>query len=143
MRVNSYRTRKQKTAGMIRYSCGILFMLFSFCYLYFLQGEIRAEAQFVYSRGITSYDMLWGAIITTMVLQIVQWVVATASGLPSRWHALSYLPSMLILAILTNVSKEVLVDFTLGKWVWIAPSVLLFYVLFVFGARKFCDGYIY
>ena len=141
MRVNSYRTRKQKTAGMIRYSCGILFMLFSFCYLYFLQGEILAEAQFVYSRGITSYDMLLGAIITTMVLQIVQWVVATVSGLPSRWHALSYLPSMLILAILTNVSKEVLVDFTLGKWVWIAPSVLLFYVLFVFGARKFCDGY--
>jgi hypothetical protein len=27
---------------MIRYSCGILFMLFSFCYLYFLQGEILA-----------------------------------------------------------------------------------------------------
>ncbi|MBR2631142.1 MAG: hypothetical protein IKD25_06420 [Bacteroidaceae bacterium] len=141
MRENSYRARKQKTAGLIRYSCGILFMLFSFCYLYFLQGEILAEAQFVYSRGVTSYDLFWGAIITTIVLQIVQWLVAMASGLPSRWHAFSYLPSMLILAILTNVNKEVLVSFTLGEWVWIAPLVLLFYVLFVFVVRKFCDDY--
>ena len=39
-------------------------MLFSFCYLFFLQGEILAEAQFVYSKGITSYNILIGAGIT-------------------------------------------------------------------------------
>ena len=60
-------------------------MLFSFCYLFFLQGEILAEAQFVYSKGITSYNILIGAIIITVILQIVQWIVNISSRLPSRW----------------------------------------------------------
>ena len=93
-RRNSHR---QKTAGLIRYSCGILFMLFSFCYLFFLHGELLAEAQFVYSNGITTYNLLIGAIIITVVLQIVQWIVGLLSNLPTRWHALSYLPSMVVL----------------------------------------------
>ena len=67
-----YSIPEQKTAGIIRYSCGILFMLFSFCYLFFLEGEILAEAQFVFSKGVTSYDIMTGAILITLVLQLVQ-----------------------------------------------------------------------
>lgn len=126
---------QQKTAGIIRYSCGILFMLFSFCYLYFLQGEILAEAQFVYSKGVTTYHLLIGAIIITTVLQILQWVVSMLSRLPSRWHALSYMPSMLLLAILTDVNKEAMEYFTLGAWIWIAPTVLAVYIILAIIAR--------
>lgn len=104
-------------------------MLFSFCYLYFLQGEILAEAQFVYSKGVTSYNLFIGAVIITIVLQIVQWIVSLLSRLPSRWHALTYIPSMLMLAVLTDVDKEVMTHFSFGMWIWIVPLVLVLYVI--------------
>lgn len=136
MIVNSYHPYPQKTAGIIRYSCGILFMLFSFSYLYYLQGEILAEAQFVYSKGVTTYNLLLGAIIITLVLQLLQWVVRFLSRLPSRWHAFSYLPSMLLLAILTDVNPEAMLHFSLGAWLWIAPALLIAYILLVIIVRK-------
>ena len=131
-----YSTSHQKTAGFIRYSCALLFMLFSFCYLFFLQGEILAEAQFVYSKGVTSYDILIGAIIITVILQIVQWIVSMLSRLPSRAHALSYLPSMLLLAMLTDVNEEAIEHFSFGAWVWITPCILVAYILLVIFVKK-------
>lgn len=138
--MNNYTTSRQKTAGFIRYSCALLFMLFSFCYLFFLQGEILAEAQFVYSKGITSYNILNGAIICTAVFQIVQWVVSLLSRLPSRYHALSYLPSMLFLAILTDVNRDAIAHFSFGAWVWVAPCILVVYALIVLLLRKMSDA---
>lgn len=125
---------------MIRYSCGLLFMLFSFCYLYFLQGEILAEAQHVFSHGMTTYNLLIGAILITLVLQVVQWVVGMASKLPACWHALSYLPSMLLLTILTDVDRTTIQHFSFGPWVWIAPLVLGFYCLLVLLVRTLQAG---
>lgn len=114
-------------------------MVFSFCYLFFLQGEILAEAQFVYSKGVTSYNILNGAIICTVVFQIIQWVVALLSRVPSRCHALSYLPSMLMLAILTDVNREAIAHFSFGAWVWVAPCILAVYVFVVYLLRKMSD----
>ena len=131
-----YSTSHQKTAGFIRYSCALLFMLFSFCYIFFLQGEILAEAQFVYSKGVTSYDILIGAIIITVILQIVQWIVSMLSRLPSRAHALSYLPSMLLLAMLTDVNEEAIEHFSFGAWVWVTPCILVAYILLVIFVKK-------
>ena len=115
-------------------------MLFSFCYLFFLQGEILAEAQFVYSKGITTYNILIGAIIITVVLQIIQWVVGLLSALPSRWHALSYMPSMLLLAILTDVNQAAMEHFSFGAWVWVAPLLLVAYIIAVVILRAFARG---
>ena len=111
-------------------------MLFSFCYLFFLQGEILAEAQFIYSKGVTTYNLFIGAVIITLVLQIIQWVVSMLSRLPSRWYALSYLPSMLLLAILTDINQEVIQQFSVGAWIWVAPIVLVVYVALVIVAKK-------
>lgn len=129
--MNRNYSHKQKTAGLIRYSCGLLFMLFSFCYLYFLQGEILAEAQYVYSGGATTYHLLIGAVIITAVLQIVQWIVSLALRLPSRFHALSYLPSMLMLAIITDMNEATMSNFSFGAWKWIAPLIIVIYVICV------------
>lgn len=110
-------------------------MLFSFCYLFFLQGEILAEAQFVYSKGVTTYNIFIGAVIITVVLQIIQWIVSMLSRLPSRWHALSYVPSLLLLAILTDVNQEAMLHFSFGAWVWVAPIVLVVYIALVIIAK--------
>lgn len=111
-------------------------MLFSFCYLFFLEGEILAEAQFVFSKGVTSYDIMTGAILITLVLQLVQWIVSMLSRLPSRWHAFSYLPSMLLLGCLSNLDRGGIIHFSLGNWVWIIPLVVLCYLLLVVVIRR-------
>lgn len=120
--------KQQKTAGIIRYSCGILFCLFCFCFLFFLQGELLAQAQFVYSRGITSYSLTVGAIIITAVLQILQWIVARIVKLPPSWYVLSYFPSFLALTMLTHFNEESINHFSFGNWKWLVPLLLLLYV---------------
>lgn len=127
--MNKRNRQSSRTAGVIRYSCGILFLLFSFCYLFFLQGELLAEAQFVFSRGVTTYNLLAGAIIIPLVLLFLQWLVGIVSQLPPRFHALSYLPSMLLLAMITDVNKTTLVHFGIGAWAWIFPLALVGYIL--------------
>ena len=117
-------------------SCGLLSFLFSFCYLYFLQGEILSEAQYVYSGGITTYNIFIGAIIIPIVLQALQWIVSKLSKLPPRWHALSYLPSMLALAIITDVDRASILNFSFGEWTWIAPSVLVAYIITVVAVKR-------
>lgn len=126
----------QKTAGVVRYSCGILFMLFVFCFLYFLQGEVLAQAQYVFSGGITEYSILVGAIIISVVLQIVQWVVQLLYPLPARFYSLSYVPSALILAILSSLDEESMLNFSFGNWTWIVPSVLFLYAVLAIAVNK-------
>ncbi len=121
--------RQQKTAGIIRYSCGILFCLFCFTYLFFLQGELLAQAQFVYSRGVTNYSLFVGAFIITAVLQIVQWLVAKLAKTPSRWYVLTYFPSFLALTMLTHIDEQSINHFSFGAWKWLAPLLLILYVL--------------
>lgn len=110
-------------------------MLFSFCYLFYLQGEILAEALFVYSKGLNSYHLLMGAIIITVILQLVQWVVSKLSQLLERWYALSYIPSALLLTILTDIDRDTIQHFSFGAWTWIAPLVIVGYVLLVMAVR--------
>ena len=139
--MNRNNPNRQKTAGIIRFSCGILSFLFSFCYLYFLQGEILAEAQYVYSGGITTYSLLAGAIIIPVVLQVLQWIVCKLSQLPPRWYALSYLPSMLVLAIITDVNRASIINFSFGDWVWIVPAVIAAYIIVVIIVKRVDAGY--
>lgn len=134
--MNRNNFNRQKAAGIIRFSCGILSFLFSLCYLYFLQGEILAEAQYMYSGGITTYNLLAGAIIIPVVLLIVQWIVCKLSQLPPRWHTLSYLPSMLALAMITDVNRETIIHFSFGDWMWIAPAVIVAYIIVVMIVRR-------
>lgn len=115
-------------------------MLFTFCYLYFLQGDLLAEAQFVYSHGVTTYNLFVGALIITAFLQILQRVVHLLTNLPSRWYAFSYLPSMLGLTLLTDIDRSTLLHFTFGAWTWILPLVLILFVIAVLLIRHF-DSY--
>ena len=121
------------TAGVIRYSCAFLFVLFSCCYLYFMQGDLLAQVQYVFSHGVTTYSILIGAFIITGVLQIVQWIVAKVlCPMPDRWYALTYLPSFLLLAMLTSWNEESLHHFHLGGWAWAAPVMLFLFAIAVY-----------
>lgn len=119
----------QKTTGLIRFSCGLLFMLFSFLYLYCIQGDLLAEAQFVFSNGVTTYSILLGALVITALLQMLQWLVCLVfRGFPDRWYAISYFPSFLFFSIITDVNRSVFDSFSLGSWKWLIPLALLLFV---------------
>ena len=133
--MNFNRPKRQQPTGVLRYSCGILFALFTFCYLYFLEGEVLAEAQYVFSKGVTTYSILIGAGIITLVLALLQKLVAFVSRLPEKLHALSYIPSALALAILTDTDEHVMNDFSFGIWLWLAPLVLVIYTIVVIAVR--------
>ncbi len=126
----------RRTAGAVRYSCGILFFLFTFCYLYFLQGYLLAEVQYVFSRGVTTYELLPGALVIACVLLAVQWIVARCVRTPDFAHALTYIPSFALLGALSDFSEQSIARSTIGAWMWIAPLMLAAFPLAVCAARR-------
>lgn len=124
-------------ARAVGLSCALLFCALTFALVFCIKGELLAYAQHVYAHGLTRYDPLIGAVIITLVLQALQMVVARLSCLNLRVHALSYLPSCLVLVMLTNITPEVVAHFHFGIWAWLAPLLLLLYVFLVLLSRQF------
>ncbi len=117
------------TAGIVRHSCGIIFILFSFCYLFFLHGEILSKAQYVFSNGTTTYSIFWGAIIITIVLRLLQIPVNKYIKVPIRYHALSYIPSILLLTVICDVASAAIQgESAKGWWLGFPLLFLLFYL---------------
>lgn len=110
---------------IIRLMCAIVFCLFSFCFLYFFQADILAVAQHVLSNGLTSYKPLISAIVITVVLQILQLVINSFFRLYKRYHALTYVPSMLILGFLTDINSDIDLHHSIGAWYWVFPLVII------------------
>lgn len=123
-----------KTEGTItiRVMCALLFLLFTFCWLYFFQGDMLAVAQHGLSGGKTHYDVTIGALIITAVLFVLHLLVYAFTRLSRASHALTYLPSFLLLAFVSTVSYP----FRWGAWLWAGPLVLILWGLTAWLARK-------
>lgn len=116
--------------------CAIVFCVFSFCFLYFFQADILTVAQHVLSKGITSYKPLLGAILITLVLQAVQLVLNSFLRLTKRFHAITYLPSMLLLGMITDINSDIDLHYSIGSWVWVFPLVILIWLGIAVFARN-------
>lgn len=92
---------------MIRVLCSLLFCASTFAYLYWGQADMLRVAQHVLSEGTTSYSPLVGALLITLVLQALQAGVCAITRLTHYAHAITYLPSMLALGILTDAGPDV------------------------------------
>ena len=114
--------------------CAIVFLTFSFVWLYCFQADVLAAAQHVLSKGLTSYKPLVGALLITLVLQVLQLIVYALTRLRKRSHALTYLPSMLALAMITNINSDVESGYALGAW-WVVLLIIVVWVLLVLAAR--------
>lgn len=125
-----YSHDNHNAAGIVRHSCGIIFILFSFLYLFFLQGEILSKAQYVFSKGTTTYSIFWGALIITVVLRLIQLPVSKYMNLPLRFHALTYIPSALLLTVICDVASSAVNGTSSGGWWFGLPFMLVvFYFL--------------
>ena len=115
----------------MRMLCTIVFCAFAFSYLYFYQADVMFVAQQAASEGQTHYEALPGAILITLALKLLQIGIFSVTKLYKRFYVLTYFPSFLCLAILTNVCPDQQGIFEFGAWKWLAPLML---VLFMFVA---------
>ena len=115
---------KNGSTVTIRVMCAIVFAVFSFAWIYFFQSDLLAMTQHVLSGGQTTYSPMFGAILLTVSLLLFQQLVYRVAKLKKRYHALTYLPSMLLLAMLTGISLK-----TGGRsmidWHWYMPVVVM------------------
>lgn len=107
--------------------CTLLFLIFWFCYLYCVQGSLLSMAQHVFSGGKTTYSPFWGAIIICGLLWLLQIGVNKVLRLQDLCFALSFFPSCLILAMITDIDPDIFRHFSIGGWVWIFPLLLLLF----------------
>ena len=118
--MNYNRRNKNSSTLTIYVMCAIVFVVFSLCWLYFFQADVLTYKQHKLSGGLTQYHPFLGAILITFLLYLLQLGVYSITRLQKSTHALTYLPSMLVLAMLT--------DFT---W-WVILIVVLWIGLVVF-----------
>ena len=114
---------------LLQTACAIVFLLFVFVYLYFFQADLLSMVQHVLSGGATHYDRTIGTVIITAVLYLVHIGARRLGGLDRVCHALSYFPSLLLLAALTDVEVDFSASPLRGLWLWLAPLLLAVYVL--------------
>ena len=132
--MNYNHPNKNSSTVAIRLMCAIVFLTFSFVWLYCFQADVLAAAQHVLSKGLTTYKPFVGAVLITLALQVFQLIVYALTRLRKRSHALTYLPSMLALALITDIHTDIDSHYTLSSW-WIILLVLVLWVLLVLGAR--------
>lgn len=126
----------RKTVGVVSYSCGLLFVAFCFCYLYFLRGDVLAEVQFVLSNGLTRYSVTVGAVIITSLLQILQWLVSKFVRLPDNHYFLTFVPSFIALSMLIDMDQNMDGQFVWGVWRWLMPLLLVLWGVLVFIVKE-------
>lgn len=141
----------RKSSSVSRYRllttvvCCVIFLCFSFAYLYVMQGELMRCLCRDWL-GMTAYSPFWGALVITLCLWSVQWLLGKVVRMGDAWLALSYFPAYWALAFLTCVYPiEAGGDFPLGwkeLW-WLFPVALLLYLVAVFvcwHSRRGVDG---
>ena len=126
---------KIKNNNAVRWTCAIVFIVFSFLWLYRFQADVLAAFQHVMSEGKTQYSPLLGAVLITILLQVLQLLVYTVFRLTNRGHALTYFPSMLGFALISAINTDIALSYNWG-FLWILiPLVLVVWVGICFVVR--------
>ncbi len=128
--------RHNSSTVTLRVACAIVFMLFSFLWLYRFQNDMIAAAQHVLSGGLTVFHPLATAIVVTVLLQLLQLLVSTVMPRTRLFHVMSYLPSMLLLAMLTDIGFDERQQLAVCPWWWVAPLVLTLWLGVLFLLRR-------
>ena len=116
---------KNGSTVTIRVMCAIVFLTFSFCWLYFFQSDQLAMTQHVLSGGLTHYNSILGTLIIIAVLMLLQLLVFRVFRLTKRSHALTYVPSMMLLALISEASRQIQSGGGLSVWIFVLPVLVL------------------
>ena len=91
--------------------------------------------QHVLSNGQTHYNRIAGAVIITLTLYLLQLGVFGIIRLKMQSHALTYVPSMLLLAMLSSATPSDVNNITYVSSWWIPVVIFLVWLVIVFIAR--------
>lgn len=111
--------KKRNSTTKMRLTCAIIFIVFTYLYLSCYQQDLLAVAQHALSGGMTQYNYVLFPILTTLVLFLLQVGVFAITQVKKRFHALTYFPSLLILAIITDIPTDIDTYHSLGSWCWL------------------------
>ena len=120
-------SRRTQYDNSISVLCAVLFAIFSFIYIYVFQGELLALMQDHLSGGVTQSNTFLTAFLLTLLLGGLQWLINRYSKLHGRWEALSYIPSCILLALVTDVNDGTML-YSASKWLWSIPVCILLYI---------------
>lgn len=119
-------SNKKNSTAKMRFACAVIFIAFCYIYLACFQADVLAAAQHVLSGGKTDYYYTLSPILITLVCFLLQVATYAAMGVKRRFHGLTYFPSFLLLALITDVPTDVDVRSSLMGWWWLAlPLALL------------------
>ena len=137
--MNYNHPNRNSSTVSIRLTCAIVFLLFSFAWFFCFQADLMAAAQHVLSGGLTRYNRLLSPIIVVVSLQLLQVAVYSFLRLRKRTHALTYFPSLLILAMLTDISRDIDVESSGGIWWWAFALAFVAWIPLALLARSLQD----
>ena len=130
---------KNGSTVTIRVMCAIVFVLFAWGWLYSFQADALAMTQQVLSDGLTHYNRLVGAIIITAALMILQSIVSGITKLNKRFHALTYVPSMLVLAVVTDISQSLDCGVSFSHSIWFVILIAIIWIGLIYFVRQYQD----
>ncbi len=120
--------RSDRLVGIV---CALLFALFAFVYLYGYQANLLTVTQYVLLEGQTHYDALIGAVVITVVLMLLQSGVARLGRKAHLAVSLTFVPSALLLTLLTGLHFTGSGAYTTHGWIVAVPLLLALYTVLV------------
>lgn len=132
----TYSANNNGSGALVKVLCAAAFILFTFFYLFYFQADLLAMMQHVLSGGQTRYNRIVGAILITVLLQMLQFGIRRLTGFSGVFHAATYFPSLVLLTLLTGVDCDFATTHSFGLWLWLAPVLLLLFAGVVWVLRK-------
>ena len=96
--------------------CSIIFLSFSFVWLYKGEGEALRCLQYTLSGGMTTYSPLYGALIITALLWLLQWGLNMLMRFTQSLSALAFFPADLHLQINGSAVLQLAVNVKAGRF---------------------------
>lgn len=122
--------------------CSVIFLSFSFIWLYKGEGEALRCLLHTLSDGKTIYSPLWGALIITISLWLIQWSLNMLMRFRSSLAAMAFFPAYLVLALLSCIGTDTRGDSThfavriANECLWGGLAAFFLYLVAGFFNRK-------
>ena len=131
----------QKDSTIIaKVMCAIIFLTFTFAYIYLYQTPTLTYEQHVLSGGKTVYHPLISAIVITVTGYIIHMVTLSITRLRGIVHALNYLPAMLFVGVLTSGSPDASrTEIVWGMSFWVTLILLIIFCIIAKPLKQLTD----
>ena len=129
--------KSKDSTATLKVVCAILFIAFTFHYIYTFQGDLLGMMQYAWSDGKTRYNREIGFGIIMAVALLLSFTTAFLTRLPQRFSSLIYFPAFLCMGLLTAVGQEGTQVTTSMVWLIAAPVLFVLYIVLLRGVQSF------